>query len=186
MAETSRGIVTPNQTDRYKLVTDLNTMATSIDEALKDAANTYRGTSTQRTQFTSQAPEGTIWVDTNGEKIVWVKQGASWRRIWPVRQGDIPGMPYAMAAGRVTISFSNSSGASVAASFPSGRFSVPPNVTLTRIVGAGAKYIPYISTGSISTSGCTIGLYSGDGSPGTATAIVTWQAIQMTSASADG
>lgn len=184
MAVTSRGIVTPNQTDEYNLVTDLNTMATSIDEALQDAANTYRGTSTQRTQFTSQAPEGTIWVDTNGEKIVWVKQGVSWRRIWPVRQGDIPGMPYAMAAGQATISVSNSTGGTVDVSFPAGRFAVAPRIQVTKASGGGAKYVPY--TTSRTASGCRIGVYAGDGTAGTQTVVLDWTAVQMTSASADG
>lgn len=83
MATTSDGIWTPNQGDDYNLVADLGTMASTIQDALDTRANAYRGTSAQRNTFTNSAPEGTIWVDTNGEKIVWVKQGNSWERIFP-------------------------------------------------------------------------------------------------------
>lgn len=83
MATTNNGIWTPDQVDSYNLVGDLATMASTVDGALEERANAYRGTTAQRTAFTDTAPEGTIWVDTNGEKIVWVKQGNSWQQIWP-------------------------------------------------------------------------------------------------------
>lgn len=83
MATTNNGIWTPDQVDSYNLVGDLATMASTVDGALEERANAYRGTTAQRTAFTNTAPEGTIWVDTNGEKAVWVKQGNSWERIFP-------------------------------------------------------------------------------------------------------
>ena len=83
MATTGDGIWTPDQIDDYNLVADLATMSSTVQDALEKRANTYKGTSVQRNSFTSSAPEGTVWVDTNGEKSVWVKQGNSWKRIWP-------------------------------------------------------------------------------------------------------
>lgn len=83
MATTEDGIWTPDQVDDYNLVSDLATTASTVQDALDKRANTYRGTSTQRNSFTSSAPEGTIWVDTNGSKEVWVKQGNSWKKIYP-------------------------------------------------------------------------------------------------------
>lgn len=82
MATTEDGIWTPDQIDDYNLVADLATMSSTVQGALEKRANTYTGTSVQRNNFTSSAPEGTIWVDTNGSKEVWVKQGNSWQRIW--------------------------------------------------------------------------------------------------------
>src|SRR5690625_3467399 len=95
MATTEDGIWTPDQIDDYNLVADLATMSSTVQDALERRANAYRGTSTQRNNFTSSAPEGTIWVDTNGDKEVWVKQGNTWQQIWPVVQGSVPGLPYA-------------------------------------------------------------------------------------------
>jgi|SRR5690625_762784 len=78
MATTEDGIWTPDQIDDYNLVADLATMSSTVQDALERRANAYRGTSTQRNNFTSSAPEGSIWVDTNGDKEVWVKQGNAW------------------------------------------------------------------------------------------------------------
>src|SRR5699024_3000321 len=110
MATTKDGIWTPDQIDDYNLVTDLSTMASTVQDALEERANAYRGTHAQRNHFTSEGPEGTSWVDTNGENIVWVKQGNSWQQIWPVVQGSIPGRPYAMAAGAISFSVSGGIG----------------------------------------------------------------------------
>lgn len=81
--QTEDGITTPSGNDEQKLVQDLAAMATTIQEALNKRANTYRGTSAQRSQFTSQAEEGQLWKDTNGSKILWAKQGTGWTRVWP-------------------------------------------------------------------------------------------------------
>ena len=84
MATTSDGIWTPDSVDTFALVNDLAAMAASIQAALNKRANHYTGTTTQRTAVTTSAPEGTLWSDTNGEKILWIKQGASWQKVWPV------------------------------------------------------------------------------------------------------
>lgn len=118
MATTGDGIWTPDQIDDYNLVADLATMSSTVQDALERRANAYRGTSTQRNNFTSSAPEGTIWVDTNGEKSVWVKQGNSWKKIWPLFQpplvaiqsgsGSVDGTLALNATANVDVTFSPS------------------------------------------------------------------------------
>ena len=84
MATTSPdNIWTQDSADNYDLVVDAAATATSIQTALVARANSYKGTTAQRTAFTATAPEGTTWADTNGEKILWIKQGAVWVRVWP-------------------------------------------------------------------------------------------------------
>ena len=83
MATTSPdNIWTQDSTDNYDLVVDAAATAASIQAALVARANSYTGTTAQRTAFTSSAPEGTTWADTNGEKIYWIKQGSGWSRMW--------------------------------------------------------------------------------------------------------
>jgi hypothetical protein len=61
-----------------------------------------------------------------------------------------------------TVTLSNSPGGSKAVSFPAGMFDVTPLVTATKQAGNGAKAVPYVT--NITASGCTVGLYTGDGS----------------------
>jgi len=85
MATTKDGIWTPDQVDDFSFVGDLNTTAATIQSALDKRANAFKGTTSERSQYTSEADEGTIWVDTNGDKSVWVMQGNSWEMVWPER-----------------------------------------------------------------------------------------------------
>lgn len=89
MATTEDGLWTPDQVQDYNLVSDLATLAATIQEALNKRANSFRGTSTQRVNFTDEAGEGTIWTDTNGDKEVWVKQGNAWERAWTPGGGGV-------------------------------------------------------------------------------------------------
>ena len=78
MATTSPDNVrTPNPTDPYKLVADLTILASDVQAALVRRANSYVGTSAQRTAFTT-APEGTGWQDTNGTKLAYVRKSGVW------------------------------------------------------------------------------------------------------------
>ena len=84
MATTSPdNIWTPNSSEDYDYVIDAAATATSVQNALTKRANSYTGTTAQRDACTSTAPEGTLWSDTNGDKVLWIKQGASWQRVWP-------------------------------------------------------------------------------------------------------
>ena len=100
MATTSPdNIWTQDSADGYDLVIDAAATAASVQAALTARANSYKGTTAQRTAFTATAPEGTTWADTNGDKILWIKQGAVWVRVWP----DVPA-PVPPALGTFTFS----------------------------------------------------------------------------------
>lgn len=87
MATTSPdNLRTPNSSDPYNLVPDLQVLANDVQSALVDRANSYRGTSAQRTAFSS-APTGTIWSDTNGSQLVYVKRGSNWIPVTPEDTG---------------------------------------------------------------------------------------------------
>lgn len=83
MATTSPdNIWTPNSSEDYDYVIDAAATATSVQNALTRRANSYVGTTAERAAFTASAPEGTLWSDTNGDKILWIKKGASWQGVW--------------------------------------------------------------------------------------------------------
>lgn len=78
MAVTPKGIVTPDASSPYNLVTDLNTMALTTDAAITNASNVLKGTASQRGAALSGSPAGTLWQDTDGIKMIWRKDGAAW------------------------------------------------------------------------------------------------------------
>jgi hypothetical protein len=100
---------------------------------------------------------------------------------------DFPGTPFAMAAGSTTISLAAVAFNSVAISFPAGRFSQPPIVTVTKSgVPAGEQKLIPVST-TITTSGCSLRVDSGDGTAVTVTGLgLHWVAVQMISTNAAG
>lgn len=67
-------------------------------------------------------------------------------------------------------------GGTKSVSFPSGMFTVAPLVQATKQGAQSAKYIPYVT--DITTSGCTVGLYSGDGTGATTTTTIAIRAVQ--------
>jgi len=80
---TGRGIWTPGPEEGFDFTTDLGVMAESIDLAIGEVeagANFYRGTVSERNAFLSQAQEGDAWMDTNGDRFLWVKRGTVWVR----------------------------------------------------------------------------------------------------------
>lgn len=83
MPQTSDGIVSPDDTDKYKLVPQLAALAETTQLALNKRANYYTGTTAQRTAFTSAAGEGVAWKDTNGTKGLYVKEGTAWNLVYP-------------------------------------------------------------------------------------------------------
>ena len=80
------------------------------------------------------------------------------------------------ASGTVTVSVNASAGGSAAVSFPTGRFTSADtlNISLTKLSGGLAKYVPYATV--ISATGMTVGLYSGDGSATTGSVAINWTA----------
>lgn len=99
MATTSPdNLYSPNSNDPYALVQDLGAMQSSVQNALIERANAYRGTTAQRNAFTN-APVGTIWSDTNGDRLVWKKGATEWEAIVDVPDEEdtgwlsLPGSP---------------------------------------------------------------------------------------------
>ena len=87
-------------------------------------------------------------------------------------------LPFSMAAGTVTLSFSGAP-ASASVTFPAGRFTAAPVVTATlAVAGLGIS----LSATSVTASGCTIG----GSSSYTGSVPVQWVAVQMTAASGTG
>jgi hypothetical protein len=86
--------------------------------------------------------------------------------------------------GVTTITVPYSAGASRAISFPAGMFDVPPIVLTSRVGAGSAKMIAYHT--NVTTSGCTIGVYSGDGSPYDTTVSVNFRAVQTSPGRAAG
>ena len=74
---TPDAIRSPNDGDQYALVQDLGVLADSTQTALVRRANMYIGTAAQRTAFTT-APEGVHWQDTNGTRLIYVRQSGAW------------------------------------------------------------------------------------------------------------
>lgn len=92
------------------------------------------------------------------------------------------GIPFAMAAGAVSIaSAASNGGSSTSVTFPSGRFSVAPIVTVT--IGGSTRF--NIGTSSVTASGFTVRV--DNFTSGTALASTAqWEAVQMTSGAAAG
>ncbi|UOK18362.1 hypothetical protein SEA_BRUHMOMENT_46 [Arthrobacter phage BruhMoment] len=67
-----------------------------------------------------------------------------------------------------SLSITAAVGGTLAVTFPAGMFTAVPQVQITKQDANLAKYIPY-ATG-VSATGCTIGIYAGDGTTGTGTA----------------
>lgn len=78
------------------------------------------------------------------------------------------------ASGTVMVSVNASAGGTAAVTFPAGRFTAAGmlDISLTKLSGGLAKYIPYAS--GISATGMTVGLYSGDGSATTGSVAINW------------
>lgn len=89
--------------------------------------------------------------------------------------------PYSVAAGSISLNGNNTRSRSATVTFPTGRFTVAPGVTL----GSGEGFLSPSVT-SITSTGATITLTHLDASNWSATYPVYWVATQMTSASAGG
>lgn len=75
--------------------------------------------------------------------------------------------------GTISIPVNNTAGATTTVTFPSGMFSSAPTPFVARASAGAAKYVPY--TANITATGMTIGVYAGDGSTGSHTAVVAWE-----------
>lgn len=100
--------------------------------------------------------------------------------------GDNGVRPYATAAGSGAVSLSAASNGSTSITFPASRFTQTPMVSATIVSAAGGsqKFVPRLI--SVSTSGGTFYIYTGDSTTATASVNVHWIAVQMTSSSGAG
>lgn len=92
-------------------------------------------------------------------------------------------VPWATAAGTVTITVSAASSGSTVVTLPAGRFTATPIIHPSKDAGL-PKWIPYVTAESATSF--TIGAESGDGTTATGTLSLRWAAVQMTSTSGAG
>jgi hypothetical protein len=86
-------------------------------------------------------------------------------------------VPFRMAQGVVSVGTGGSNSASQAVTFPAGLFTVAPIVMVSKTT-AQQKAIPNAS--SPTTSGVTIGYWTGDGTNTAGAVSISWLAIQLT------
>lgn len=158
--------------DTAKLDTLLNGISTQLDTNLETALRArgaYRiGTDAARLALTGGALFEGLRFWTTDTRAEWFYSGGSWSRA-------LPGRPFAVAVGRGT---TNSAGAA-SVTFPSGRFTVAPIVTIAS--GAAGRIA---SQASVTASGFTATLTTGAGA-GVA-GDFSWSATQMTPTAAAG
>lgn len=149
--------------DVTEIVDSLNVCTVVADQAAMDALTTFTG------RFCLRLDEMAIYA-FNG----------TWNRLSP-RAG---GIPYAMSAGSSTLNMGGTSGATVAVTFPAGRFTAPPVVTLGKAMSTHSKLVFYAV--NVTASGFNLGAQTTDGTTTSITAGCTWQATQMTATSGVG
>lgn len=95
-------------------------------------------------------------------------------------------LPFAEAAGTVSVSVAAAVTGATAVVFPTSRFSVTPIVTIALVDPAtgSSKLVPRVT--SPTSSGFTATVFTGDGTTTTSTVTLHWHAKQMLSGSAAG
>jgi hypothetical protein len=102
-----------------------------------------------------------------------------------------PAVPFAMAAGTATLTVaSGANNASMAITFPAGRFSVAPKliVSMSNAPGNSQSFIPrsYNETATGATVAIYIAPFATNTAPGGFSLNIDWVAVQMTAAAAAG
>lgn len=129
----------------------------------------------------SSSSQGAIMIRNDGENkaALRINEDAS-LQVSDYDQGGTRPIPYAVAAGRVTLTNNSAGTANATVTFPSGRFTVAPSVVVTpETTGANTRAA---SVYSISASSMRVYMYSNNA----ATITVDWQAVQMTPTSVSG
>lgn len=98
----------------------------------------------------------------------------------------LPAGPHAEAAGSVSVTVTAASSGATAVTFPTGRFSVTPLVTISLVDPAtgSARLVPRVT--SPTSTGFTATVLTGDNSITTSTVTLHWHAKQMLFAAAAG
>lgn len=199
MATTSPdNLRTPDPGDPYNLVSDLATLAGDVQDALNDRGNAFKGTAAERAIAESSVDEGSLWVDTDGIKMIWRKgvsvfEPAVWSWSGTTTQRTAFAAPdgfqwfdttdstqYVKLSGvwrpsgmRTAGGFENitvpvGSTSSTSVTFPSGLFSAPPGVALGNDLTYSANLVSYIRPTGVTSSGFTISAYKDSGSSSSA------------------
>ena len=77
------GIAYPESSAGYNYHTHLAALANSTQMALDKQANSWRGPGADRVAFLNEAPEGALWADNDGSKVLHQKRNGIW---WPELQ----------------------------------------------------------------------------------------------------
>ena len=115
--------------------------------------------------------DDTVWVAVNGTDLMVLG-----------RVGSDVASPFATAAGAVTVSVTSAVAGTASVSFPAGRFTVAPIVTVAPV--GTTLWVAFAS--AITTSGFTATSRHIDNVSTSASPVVHWHAIQMTATSASG
>lgn len=91
------------------------------------------------------------------------------------RFANRPSDEWVRPRGSVTVSVAGASSGTIAVTFPTGRFPAPPVVLVSKQGAALSKFHAYAT--SITATGCTIGVQSGDAGTATGDVVVAWMAV---------
>ena len=153
-------IYSPNIDDNWAVPQAMGALADSVQEALKQRANFYTGTASERGSFRPEIP-GTHWQDTDQDQFEWVWRGARWQAISRVTSGVISMSPTANQVSSVSVPF------------PSGFFTQTPEVTIvadTTVPGV----VQEVSFTDATKAGFTARMYRSS----SATTSLNWVAVQ--------
>jgi len=134
--------------------------------------------STDRGTLATYAGLAVFRIDT---KAVQVYNGTDWDTYKPIGKD---GVPWAEAAGSVTVTFSAATQGTAVVTFPVGRFSVAPLIAQS-VQGPGASSVTAIRMSSAPTASGYTCVVNTSGSF-TGSIVIGWRAVQMTSSTADG
>lgn len=176
MANTAKGIYYPTVGSKLApLAGHFAQLATSVDTALGNITpgGHYTGTDAQRIALTAPSlRKGITWYTTD-TNLMYLYNGTAWT-LWQRAPA-----PYAIAAGVVA---TTASGVATV-TFPAGRFSQPPVVTLAAYGHVNVLAEPRM-TAPPTTTGFSIHVFTMGG--GQVPTTVAWHAIQMTASASAG
>lgn len=110
----------------------------------------------------------------------------TWGPWWEYVPRGAAGAPWAMAAGSVSLSLSAQAVNFVAVTFPAGRFTATPMITVSQASLPASSGLLIAKYTGASTSGFTLYAYNGPGTTVTTSATFSWLAVQMTESAGAG
>jgi len=153
-------------------------MANSVQTALNTRAiKSYRWANTAARNAQAGMAAGDVGYQID-DGTNWQYSGTAWLIV--ASPGD-PGIPFAQAAGVVTIP-----AAQTTITLPAGRFTVAPVITAAGASSSAVTIVRIRSTTTTSFEAAAYNVYAGDAGGGLYGESIAWSAIQMTSGSASG